>query len=770
MEKEAILKAKNVNKIFKTKSGDVWVLKDVNLEINKGDFVVLFGPSGCGKSTLLHICMGLESATSGSIEFAGVNMNNADDDQLAEFRKANIGIIYQQSNWIQSANVMVNVAFPLMLKGYRTEEAYAKAKKVIDLVGMEKWVDYYPSELSSGQQQKIGLARALVSEPKVIIADEPTGNLDYKSSLDLISLFKKLAQEGTTIVMVTHNMDNLNYSNKIVQMFDGQILRTVNPQGYTDKQIHELLTEKLEVSVVQKPSQVARTKFQPPKKDGLLKKIQHVSVYLVSVMKTLLLITIYMLDSLLFKIFKNKLIPHVFLTLYSKFTQRLYTLIEVLDKRQGNTIKFLDLASLSMNNLISKKSRSLITIGGIAVGISFTVLLISLGYGLENLVITRVASLNELKQVDTIPSISSNIFLTDESVNSISSFEGVKEVFPLVSIAGIVKSNNSQTETVIYAVKTNYLENIEETLIAGEYFENKSEDVTFSDNVILTDENRVLTEEEETTNTKIVDLEGKDTSEVILNSSMLELFALNPEDAIGQTVDLEFIVTSNLIDNTTKVRSTAMKYQIVGVTDEGTNPLAYIPINDVEPLGINKFSQLKVVLDSQDNVQQIRLGIESLGFTTTSIVDTVIQIEEFFSNIRVVFAALGGIALFVASLGMFNTLTVSLLERTREVGLMKAIGMKSKEVRELFLAESVLMGITGGVAGIIGGIALGFILSLVISAVSIARGGEYLSLSYMPIGTILGILILACIIGVITGLYPARRATRISALNALRYE
>ena len=170
------------------------------------------------------------------------------------------------------------------------------------------------------------------------------------------------------------------------------------------------------------------------------------------------------------------------------------------------------------------------------------------------------------------------------------------------------------------------------------------------------------------------------------------------------------------------------------------------------------------------DLAKIRKQIEAMGYTTRSVADTVAQINSLFATAKTLLLLLGMVALAVAALGMFNTLTVSLLERTREVGLMKAMGMKSSEVKELFLTESMTMGFFGGVLGIVAGFVLGKLLGLILSFFAIFKGVGYIDVSYLPLSFVLVILLLSLIVGLATGIYPAKRATKISALNALRYE
>ena len=222
---QTAIKIDQVNKTFHVGVQDVQVLKDINLEIKIGDFAVIFGPSGCGKSTLLHIILGLEEPTSGKISILGQNLYGQwGEDERAKFRKQNIGMVYQQPRWIRALNVLKNVAFPLSLLGEDKIARQNKAMEMLKLVGMTQWANYMPSELSSGQQQKIALSRALLTNPDILIADEPTGNLDYKSGQELMQLLDNLNKEtNKTFLMVTHDLEYVKFAKTTIEMFDGQI-------------------------------------------------------------------------------------------------------------------------------------------------------------------------------------------------------------------------------------------------------------------------------------------------------------------------------------------------------------------------------------------------------------------------------------------------------------------------------------------------------------------------------------------------------------------
>lgn len=219
---KTIIEIKGVKKDFIVGGQTVNVLRGVDLKIDKGDFAVIFGPSGCGKSTLLHTILGLEKPTVGEIVIDGTNLYSMDEDGIVKFRKEKIGVVFQQSIWIKSLNVIENISFPIRLKGKSKKEAEDIALGKLKIVKMENWANHHPSELSSGQQQKVSMARALTTDPLIIVADEPTGNLDTVSGDELMEFMSKLNKEqGKTIIMVTHDLEYLRYANRLFHIIDG---------------------------------------------------------------------------------------------------------------------------------------------------------------------------------------------------------------------------------------------------------------------------------------------------------------------------------------------------------------------------------------------------------------------------------------------------------------------------------------------------------------------------------------------------------------------
>lgn len=227
---DTIIKIENLKKSFKVGYGEVEVLKGINIEIKRGEFVIIFGPSGCGKSTLLHCLLGLENPTSGTVFMEDKDYYAMTEDERALYRRHKVGMIYQQSLWIGSLKVIENLSFPLHLLNVPEEQILDKALKALTVVGMNDWQNYIPTELSSGQQQKINLARALMIDPILIVADEPTGNLDTVSGQELLDTFNKLVDQGKTIIMVTHDLEYLKYATKIFHIVDGMVVEEVSPK------------------------------------------------------------------------------------------------------------------------------------------------------------------------------------------------------------------------------------------------------------------------------------------------------------------------------------------------------------------------------------------------------------------------------------------------------------------------------------------------------------------------------------------------------------
>ncbi|WP_031568096.1 ABC transporter ATP-binding protein [Rheinheimera texasensis] len=219
-----MIQLKHIQRVFRTEDVETTALQQINLTINTGEFVAIMGPSGCGKSTLLSILGLLDSPSSGSFLFAGEDVARYNEKQLASLRKANIGFVFQSFNLIDELTVAENVALPLQYLNIGKAERKARVAAMLQRVGIDHRADHLPQQLSGGQQQRVAVARALVIQPKLILADEPTGNLDSKNGQEVMNLLRELNREGTTVVMVTHSEREGAYADRLVRMLDGQIL------------------------------------------------------------------------------------------------------------------------------------------------------------------------------------------------------------------------------------------------------------------------------------------------------------------------------------------------------------------------------------------------------------------------------------------------------------------------------------------------------------------------------------------------------------------
>lgn len=925
---DSIISVKDVSKSFHVRSQDVPVLTNISFEIKPKDFLIIFGPSGCGKSTLLHTILGLEEPTNGNISFLGKNLyEDLTEDERSDFRKQHIGMVYQQSNWIRCLNTLENVAFPLTLLGKERTVSLIKAGQMLRLVKMDRWVNYFPMELSSGQQQKVSLSRALVTDPEIIIADEPTGNLDYESAQELMEMLALLNKQGKTILMVTHDLNYLKFARRAIRMFNGRIVGIYeeNQKRNLLKSIKEKRTEgKLShaesnfAKIAVNPEDINTTVAQQissrhtsrTTRQGLWlpKLFLQIIVSVTQRLGFLLLLAIYLCDRFLLKGIRPG----------KAYYWALHKTIDLLDASYGQSISRLDLIELAISNIMIKRARMLVTIGGMMLGIGTIVFLVSIGYGLQQLVVTRVARLEEMKQADVTPQTGGKIKINDKTLSDFRDIPAAQMSLPLIEVVGRVNYQNSVSDMAVYGVTTDYLKqsaikpvegkifdsnelvsnikyevaNIEEvaglatekkidfhinprtwiriregpsttakilgftkqtegnstgTEIWGGRYESdnnagragESEDgevlgkwikapvLLWKEEkcdsqthgncddgkyIIMRDENnkqiqktgffaeinltvaganikqnRVMGITSDASvdwveiaseagiisppETRTIELNKIAKRQAVVNRAMLKILGLSEKDAVGKKFDVSFVIIGDLLTNANeKVESAPSGYTIIGVTPEEKTPFLFVPFIDLRSLGITNYSQVKVVAKSQSQLAKIRKQIEAMGFVTRSVADTVEQINSFFATVRTILMLLGMAALAVAALGMFNTLTVSLLERTREVGLMKAMGMKSSEVQELFLTESIIMGFFGGILGILLGFVTGKLLSLALTLLAIFKGVGFIDISYIPFDFIIAIIFFSLIVGIFTGIYPARRATKISALNALRYE
>jgi len=222
-----ILELQNVNKAYQLDSQNLQVLKNINLKIKKGEFIAIMGPSGSGKSTLMHIIGCLDTASSGKVIFEKQDVSQLSEAELAQIRTQKVGFVFRSFNLIPRTTALANVELPLIYKGLDIKERKKQAQEVLEKFGLGSRIYHFPNQLSGGEQQRVAIARALVTQPLIILADEPTGNLDSKTGAEIIKIFEYLNKAGNTVILVTHEKDIAEHAKKIIKLHDGQIIGNI---------------------------------------------------------------------------------------------------------------------------------------------------------------------------------------------------------------------------------------------------------------------------------------------------------------------------------------------------------------------------------------------------------------------------------------------------------------------------------------------------------------------------------------------------------------
>lgn len=399
-------------------------------------------------------------------------------------------------------------------------------------------------------------------------------------------------------------------------------------------------------------------------------------------------------------------------------------------------MKFPQIVYLAFRNLMTHRSRSLLTTLGVVIGVGSILFLVSLGYGLQKLVTEEVVQLDAFYIIDVTAGDSSVIKVNQESRNKITNISQVKNIGANIDLAGKFKIGSSATDTVFYGVDKNYADTEKINIKEGNF-------------ISLAD----------------------DSNEVIVSTAVFNLLGVKDiKSLLGQEISADLTVTKNLTDNNMPKTIPDVKLKVVGLIDDESVPFAYIPITVAQKIGAINYTTLKVRINDKDEIDVVRKTIENMGFKTEHIEDTLSQINQIFSILQIGLGAVGFVAMVVALLGMFNTLTISLLERMKEVGYLKVIGARNRDVFLLFVSESVLIGVMGGVIGIGGSIILELLLNLFISGMAVRSGSFAIEVFYTPYYFAAVMLIFSIIVGFLTGLYPARRAVRVKPLDVLRYE
>lgn len=401
-------------------------------------------------------------------------------------------------------------------------------------------------------------------------------------------------------------------------------------------------------------------------------------------------------------------------------------------------MRFPDLIKLSTRMFKARTSRTLLTILGMSVGIGAILFLVSLGYGLQKTLLERITTSESLLTLDVTESKSEAVLLNNEEVEKIKNMEGVVEVSPAFQISSQGKINELMADLITIGIQPSYFR-------LGGFRVDKGE--------ILGENNQ----------------DG-----IVINSAVAELFGKNVDEMIGQEIKLSFFLSKkneereNSRNQNEGVRTETV-YRIVGIMN-GDENIVYVNSNTTKNLNIERYNQVKVKCASNEKMNLVRDQILERGLLVSSLSDTVDQANQIFGIIQIILICFGVIALVVSAIGMFNTMTIALLERTGEIGIMKSIGASRTSISMMFIVESAVMGFFGGLGGVFLGFVGGKIFNFLINLIAVRFGGESVNLFYSPSWFVGLIIVFAAFVGLLTGFVPARRASKINPLDALRYK
>ena len=399
-------------------------------------------------------------------------------------------------------------------------------------------------------------------------------------------------------------------------------------------------------------------------------------------------------------------------------------------------MKYRDLFSLSTRMFRTNPSRTWLTILGISVGISAVLFLVSLGYGLQNIILQKIVFNQALLSLAITPS-TDLIILDDKALSEISQIPKVTDVKPYAKFMGRISFENINGTVEMRAVDSAFFGYAGTSVKYGKLYE------------------------------------AGDQNQLIISEAVLKLFGItDPSTVLGKQINLKIFTNKNALDNSDlDIIDVPVSYTIKGIIEDNQESYIYLPLSEVASyVKINKYEQARVKVETSQDLALVKEEVISRGYQTQSLSETIDQANKIFRVIQIVLGLFGAVALVVSSIGMFNTMTVTLLERTNEIGIMRALGASKSNLRNLFLSESVVIGFLGGVVGTVIGIILGQVFNFIINSLASRFGGAKTSLFVYPSAFLILIIALSVFIGFLSGIFPARRAAGMDPLEALRYK
>lgn len=699
-----VLELKNVYKEYKLANKEKFTaLNDVNVSFEKGELVSIIGESGSGKSTLMNLIGGLDSDYKGTINIDGVDLKSFKEKQLDDYRKKKIGFVFQSFNLIPHLSILENVTIPLTLSNIKESEKNDKAIKILTKLGLASQIKKKPTQLSGGQKQRVAIARALINDPDIILADEPTGALDSSTTGQILEILKEIADDGKLVIMVTHSEKVAKISSRIVEISDGKIIRDEKKEDYQKTAEEERLVEQTTVATS--------------------------------------------------KVKKEK-------------------------KKEGH-LSFLSALKLSFHNMWASKTKNILMSIGVSISLLAMILMLSFGSGLTGYISTTAQNYSN-PTIVTISKSGNDKFGNEvDGMSREFTNHEINEVFDELNTYLDSKSNPFDIITEGDDKNTDYgitVISLDGTISAtvtytpdaveGEEVDPKTEALicTYSTPPYYNETNLL---------TETGHISGE--NEIMLSKAALKLLKLdedNIEDAVGKKVKLN--VRFGEISFSKEVTISA----IVDISLFSNFMVMYIDYDflnscvkeaqereSYSPTGLSP-TQLYISTDSKETCDLIKSYIKKNRLDLTGSVEE--QLAGMFNEMLNVFSialtVIAGISLAVAMIMILVVLYMSVSERTREIGVLKSIGARKKDIKLIFSTESFLVGILSGIVGIILTLLCGGILTIVFNSL---LGFAPLKMMWYYFAEALAISV---VISVVAGLYPSAKAARLDPVESLRHE
>ncbi len=674
-----------VSKEFGGHDLSVAALREVSLEVAPGEFVSILGPSGCGKTTLLSLVGGLDQPTSGRVFAAGLALDQLPEIALADYRLQRVGTIFQSFNLVPSMTVEDNVALPLALAGVRPEERRRRARRLLELVGLEGRATVRASRLSGGEQQKAAVARALANRPGLILADEPTGSLDSAAGEVILQLLRDLNRRGATVLLVTHDPDVARHAKREVRMIDGRAVEHGDSGG---KNVRN-----------QDP-------VEPPTR-----------------------------------------------------------------------LHWRDTLQLGLSSTGRRPLRTALATTGVAIGIAAMSLIVALAGGLQNALNAPALQQSALHQVTVQPLSNQGVgAFSGGTLTTLAALPHVRAAWGEVALSGAFSKSPLSGAAVASPVPT------------------PGPNPSASPAPTLTPAGALVSlppVAQEGTNLTVIfgRLPRTDlANEVVLaESTAVSLGFADPASAVGRRIDFDASSGSLALTGTNVDPVTAhstLHLLVVGIVANQMMPAGVS--GGLAPYGLTstywgslanangwkngRYTSITLLADSGANVDSLRNSVAVLGFQAQTFGDQFRGFEELLRRLRLALIGLAAVALVLAGLGIANTMYSAVLERTKEIGVLKAVGARSRDVLLLFVSEAAVIGLVGGIVGTLVAGSLAQVGNRLVDLISQGVASAGVEVFRPDLLVAIGALFVAIALSTASGLLPAMRAARQEPVSALRYE